>query len=396
MPENLHLAKLLWDHSGLWGLMTLESCRALGLPVEPVTAVEIKTGALAHCRLLVVPGGWPSLRRKALGDAGAEAIRRFVDGGGYYLGFCGGGGLALSENDGLGLIPLGRCRGKGRVQSASGPIRIRASREHPLWRGLGEEAIFHVWFPGQFSQDMPTEAQPVGVYQGAAKDLYCADVAVGSLAPDELIKKEKQYGIRLDPAVLWGRAAMIEAQYGRGKVMASYAHLDTTGDAAGGRAMQNLWQHWAGIEPVEPQVQDASPPHPVAQREAEQAWSLWEHGRKRGLWRPRHPQMPLWRRGARGLEFWTLLRLCRFAAQNSRPESASVDWPALVELLEPVWAGGDEVLDAQACRLAGIEPHQAGAAAESRWFPAARRMGAELLAAVKALENVALQLIRAA
>ena len=349
--------------------------------------------------MLVVPGGWPSLRRKALGDAGAQAIREFVDQGGKYLGFCGGGGLALSENDGLGLIPLGRCRGKGRVQSASGSIRIRAgqgNREHPLWRGLGPEAVFHVWFPGQFSQDMPLEIQSVGVYQGPADDLYCADVAVGSLGPKDLAKKEKQYGIRLDPAVLWDGAAIIEAQYGRGRVMASYAHLDTTGDPAGGRAMQNLWQHWAGIEPVEPQIQEATPPHPIAAKFADQAWSLWEHGRKRGLWRPRHPQMPLWRRGARGLEFWTLLRLCRFTAQNSRPGPTSVDWPVLGALLEPVWAGGNEVLDAQASRLAGIEPPQAGAATESRWFPAARRMGDELLAAVKALENVALQLIRAA
>lgn len=391
-------ARMLWDHSGLWGLMTLESCRSLGLPVQPITAAEIKENGLGDgCGLLVVPGGWPSLRRKALGDEGAEAIRNFVSQGGRYLGFCGGGGLALNEKDGLGLIPMGRCRGKGRVQSVSGPIVIQVGEHaagHPIWHGLGEKAVFHVWFPGQFSRDMPMAVETLGDYSDVADGLHCSDVAVGSLSKAELLQKEKDYGIRLDPAALMGRAAIIEAPYGRGKVIASYAHLDTNDDPAGGLAMQNLWRHWAEITQTAAIPQPPLKPHPAAARMASQAAELWHYGERLGLWRPRHPQVPLWRRGARGLEFWTLVRFCGFFQDHSAPDTDCIDWQELQQRLEPVWSHGEVVLQLQAQRLEGAATSPEAERTQEQWFPAPRRMGGALLSGIKALENMALRLIR--
>ena len=88
---------LLWDESFLWGLMAWRALREAGLPFDLLRSEDVRKGALCHYRMIFVPGGWASNKMSALGDQGMEEIRRFVAGGGNYLGICGGAGMA-TEN----------------------------------------------------------------------------------------------------------------------------------------------------------------------------------------------------------------------------------------------------------------------------------------------------------
>ncbi|MCB2185104.1 MAG: hypothetical protein KQJ78_01710 [Deltaproteobacteria bacterium] len=386
-------ARLLWDRAGLWGLMTLETCWAQGLRLWPISAAEVAAGGLAGARLLVVPGGWPSLKHAALGRAGRQAVRDFVAGGGSYLGFCGGAGLALGEADGLGLLPLGRERGGGRVPSLNGPVLVRpapGAAQHPLWQGLAVPARLFVWWPGQFGPCPPEGIRPLALYQGPTPELYSSDLKVKAVGGDWDLH-ENDYGLNLNPAALWGRPAVVGASYGQGRVVASYLHLDTPSDAPGGRALANLWEAWLGPEgnmPPRALLCQGTPTGPAAEL-AVAAREVFDLGRDMGLWAPRSEVMPLWQRGARGLEIWTLTRLTgAVAACARRPGAPRLD--RLRELLAPVVEQAPHVLQAQASRLRG-EPAAPGV--EAQWFPAPRRTGGPLAALLEALEEAVLSLL---
>lgn len=387
-------ARLLWDEGGLWSVMTWQVCRDLGLPLTPILAHEVASGGLGEAELLVVPGGWPSRKQKALGDEGREAIRGFIESGGRYLGICGGAGLALSVEDGLGLVELGRTSGKARLPSASGPMLVRATEQglvHPLWQGVDQPARLNVWWPAQFS---PTADAPVTVlarYQEPCEEFCSADVKVGKTSPKEISRLEEEYGMRLDPAILRGRPAVLRAGLGRGELLLSYLHFDTPGNEAGARCLINLWQHWLGKEPQKPAQR--VPSHlPAAKKMAEQAEAFWQQGLSLGLWEPRHRAMPLWRRGARGLEVWSLVVLCRALAAVAGPEHETLVRDLETELL-PVWELGPGALAAQAADLHGTQADDMGRDVQERWFPVPRRTGGELASALELLEQTLGQIL---
>ena len=389
MTPEIQKARLLWDGGGLWSVMTWQTCRDLGLPITPIMANEVADGGLQAAELLVVPGGWPALKKKALGEAGREALRGFIEAGGRYLGICGGAGLALKVDDGLGLIELGRTSGRKRLPAASGPMLVQATEkglDHPLWREVEQPARLNVWWPGQFS---PTADAPVTVlarYQGPCDGFCSADVKVDQTSPQDLCRLEEEYGMRLDPSILCGRAAVIQAKLGRGELLLSYLHFDTPGNAAGARCLTNLWHYWLGQESQEPSPR--LPSHlPVAQKLAEQAEAFWQQGLALGLWEPRHRAMPLWRRGARGLEVWSLVVLCRALAASAGPQHEALVRNLETELL-PVWELGPGVLAAQAAELQGAQADQMGRGVQERWFPVPRRTGGELASALKLLEQI--------
>ncbi|MEW5914133.1 MAG: BPL-N domain-containing protein [Thermodesulfobacteriota bacterium] len=388
--------RLLWDRGGLWSLFTYQACRDLGLALRPISAADLAAGGLAHARLLVVPGGWSPLKLQALGPAGAAAIRDFVAAGGTYLGLCGGAGLALSVEHGLGLVNLGRAAEGQRLPGLSGPVLAvpePASADHPLWQGQARPGLFHVWWPGQFAEPASPDIEVLARYQRPAPGLCIADLQVDQIEPAAWPQLEAAYGMALDPACVWGQPAVIQARLGRGRLLLSYLHLDTPGCPAGAQAMRSLWQHWLGDEAAAATAPQAGPPHPGLADLAGQAQALWNLGQDLGLWQPRHPAMPLWQRGARGLEFWTLLRLCRAAAQAAEAPEADEITEGLERVLAPVFEHGPAVLRAQAARLAGQEPEPTADQIEAAWFPRPRRTGGELAEALRTLEDGLLALL---
>ena len=321
-------AALLWDESFLWGLMAYKALKANGLPFKLIRSEDIKSGELKNYSLLFVPGGWASNKLKALGDKGIAEIKRFVNNGGNYLGFCGGAGLATT--DGIGLLPIKRIPTKDRVPSFSGRIHLNVKR-HPMWKiaecemrnadlNPKSEIVFHAWWPSQFSIG-DRGIKILASYGEAMPDAFSSDLNVGDVETGCGWKElEKIYGINLDPRRLTNEPAVVEGSYGKGKVILSLIHFDTPDDKNGAEVLRNLWKYL-----VENADAPSYPPlklrggrgsYEIGNRKSEivelmsdlksAVDDLISLGIRSFLWFRRNPMLLQWRRGVRGLEYCTL------------------------------------------------------------------------------------------
>jgi len=350
---------MLWDKSFLWGYLAVSTLRDLGFSFDLLTAEAVRKDALKNHQLLIVPGGWASLKSEALGASGRDRLRRFVRSGGEYLGLCGGAGLALQVDEGLSLLPVARKPMVERLPNFSGSIRIRRKTAHPLWWGLEEEVSFQVWWPSQFDLVMPEKIQVLGTYGNPERDFCVSDLNVlDTLAAEhDWEQLERTYGINLDPERLLNEPAVVEGKYGEGRVFLSYPHLETPGDAAGNMALFNIWYdlldtcvlrrsspadgpNRADILQVDQegleQVREMG-------REAEKLVAL---GEKYDLWSWRNPWLLQWKRGIRGAEFGTIAVLVQglvrelertggIASTYPTPSSLKID--AQFEKLVELW-----------------------------------------------------------
>lgn len=227
MPTSASDLALLWDESHLWGLLAWRGLWALGAHPHLLRATDVAAGALDRLqpRALVVPGGWAGRKAQALGDVGRTAIRRYVQGGGTYLGFCGGAGLALhgpSATPLLGLCQLRRRPAAQRLPNCSGHVYCQVhAPQYPA-----SEALLPVWWPSQFDLSDPS-TQVLATYQRPGPDFWVADLPLADIAADDLAAWERLYGINLHPRWLEGDPCILSAPLGTGKVILSYAHLET-------------------------------------------------------------------------------------------------------------------------------------------------------------------------
>lgn len=319
-------AALLWDESFLWGVMAHKALRACGLAFDMIRAKDIRDGLLHDYALLFVPGGWASNKLKALGEDGVEGIRRFVQEGGSYVGFCGGAGLATQ--DGIGLLEVKRRPTKERVPSFSGRIGLNVT-SHPLWTGLphselntpNSELVFHAWWPSQFVVEN-TNATILASYGTALPDSFSSDVNVGDAeAVNKWPELERLYQINLDPKRLRGEPAVIAGTFGKGKVVLSLVHFDTPGDANGEAVLKNIWMHLGGeiaaqdagyVISHEEELELHAMPRKASGTESIisdmecSVKDIIELGCRNFLWFWRNPMLLQWRRGVRGLEYCTL------------------------------------------------------------------------------------------
>ena len=149
---------------------------------------------------------------------------------------------------------------------------------------------------------------------------------------------EKAYGINLDPARIKGHPAIIEIEKGKGRLILSYAHLETPGDSWGNRLFFNILNYLNDSSAiVHSSAQHARRPlFPRSQQgircpssgvlKAKQAAAdLIAFGEANLLWNWRKPWLLNWKRGIRGLEYGTLyVVLCYMAdlEQKSAAESS--------------------------------------------------------------------------
>jgi putative intracellular protease/amidase len=282
------------------------------LPFDLLRSEDVRKGALSRYRMIFVPGGWASNKINALGDQGMEEIRRFVTGGGNYMGICGGAGMA-TEN-GLGLLPIKRKPPGERVPSFSGPIRLFCA-EHAIWQEI-DTPVFFVWWPSQFQVEDPN-IKVLARYEEAQADAFSADINVvdgGTIGWSEL---EQHYGILLDPSRLCGEPGVLEGRFGLGRVILSLVHFDTPGDRNGAAVLRNLWSHLASCRPsdhpmeakCEPRRSFKAVPENILESIEEIHAAITEMiatGVRNFLWYWRNPLLLQWRRGVRGLEYSTL------------------------------------------------------------------------------------------
>lgn len=305
-------AALLWDESFLWGIMARRALQKAGLPFDLISAEDIRKGLIDPYSLLFVPGGWSSNKLKTLGEKGAEAVRNFVAGGGSYLGFCGGAGLATL--DGIGLLNIRRKPTSERVPSFSGRIRLKTSR-HAMWEGV-RQPVFHAWWPPQFTL-MDDNTKVLATYQAALPDSFSSDLNTGDVeAAGTWQELEALYRINLDPKRLLNDPAVVTGSHGKGEVVLSLVHFDSPDDEDGRRVLTNLWSSLAcdAKTPAvlqQPQGKTAAFKKSAPYDELLHACcstvnGLIDHGIRNFLWYWRTPLLLQWRRGVRGLEYCTL------------------------------------------------------------------------------------------
>ena len=357
--EKLKPAAFLWDESFLWGLMAYKALKANGLPFELIRAEDIKKGCLKNYAMLFVPGGWASNKLKPLGDKGINEIKKFVRNGGNYLGFCGGAGLATL--DGMGLLDIKRMPTKQRVPSFNGRIHLNVN-EHPVWKRfkiqdsrftsknsklqtLNSKLVFHAWWPSQFLIE-DGSLKILATYGDALPDSFSSDLNVGDVETNNnWTELEEIYGINLNPNRLKDEPAVIEGTFGKGRVILSLIHFDTTDDENGAKVLKNLWDYLAGKQSAVNSQRSAKNSKLLihsnmnlrglslftdkAQRSRrigtvpdapfdELEWAVEDLiglGIRNFLWFWRNPMLLQWRRGVRGLEYCTLYVMVKEIAE---------------------------------------------------------------------------------
>lgn len=338
MPSGSGIA-LFWDESFLWGLMAYKALRAAGLPFELVNSDDIRKGRLRVRKMLFVPGGWASNKLKALGNEGVDEIRKFVAGGGNYLGICGGAGLATA--DGIGLLDIKRLPTKQRVPSFSGRIRLNINK-HPIWGGLSENDllsdessnnpsfIFHAWWPSQFLIGS-NEIRMLATFGDALPDSFSSDLNVGDVnAEGDWSRLEKLYHINLNPERLLDEPAVVEGTFGKGRIILSLVHFDTLNDTNGAAVLRDIRRYFGSrdlnSQPLTLQnsniredraMNRTDIPDPVSDMDAA-VTDLISLGVRNFLWFWRNPMLLQWRRGVRGLEYCTLYVMIKEIAEILR------------------------------------------------------------------------------
>ena len=343
---------LLWDASGMWGLLAARALRTLELPFRLVKAASIvDTLRTDKPSLCLVPGGTASLKYAALGEAGREALRAWVRAGGHYLGFCGGAGLALSDpGAGLGLCPWQRAGFTDRLQHfVSGHVRLRRDEAGPgdelvvdpgtkSQLAKGGELLAPVWWPGRFAEPAQREhgVRVLARYVGPGPDLHVADFALASLPEDVRAEWTATYGISLTPEAFGGAPCVIHRPCGQGSYTLSYSHLETPASPAANAWFARLVEALSGLHPAGgipdwPGPQEMSQnsglsaalrgeAEPVLRGCLDELGAIFALGEEHGLLFPRNAWLTGWRLGVPGASLNNLALVLRGLAEAAELE----------------------------------------------------------------------------
>jgi hypothetical protein len=342
----------LWDESQWWGLLLDHAIRSLSLPVEWVRSRDIAGRLLGSPSpgALLVPGGWSKLKSQSLGTKGCQAIQEYVRTGGTYIGFCGGAALALSTggaHPGLGLCPWGRKSFSNRLPNFSGHIRSRLIGDGAFLRpDQPADVLLPVWWPSQFSPAPGPPVKTLASYMSPGQDFWVSDLKVSSLPEEQIPLWERCYRIKLRPETISGEPCIISGEYGRGKYLLSYAHLETPASNGANALLLDIVQRVSGAEPISP---GPVPPWPLLDPAAQ--WEndilrqshallldLFEVGASNFLLFWRSSWLMGWRRGIPGPALNTLLAYIVEALRRKPDHIATAYWrehgPRFLDLLK--------------------------------------------------------------
>jgi len=332
-PPLLHV---LWDDSHIWGIMATRALRAMRIPFRLARGKEVAAGLFKQERpsLLLTPGGNARHKAESLGPSGIREIREYVAGGGRYLGFCGGAGLALTAGEssaGLGLCPWKRGGFDDRLQHfMSGHLRValpgrNTSGANLIPPGFADSPGLPVWWPGRFDPEAGEDITILAAYEQPGADFWLADLAIADLPPDTFAAWNAIYGVSMTPTFLAGQPCVVYGRSGAGEYVLSYSHLETPDSPEANRWLAHLLRQLAGLEPACEHI----PPWSVHAGK-ERADVLWEDpllaemekdfesirltGLKHGLLFERTAWLMGWRSGIPGASLnnlWAALQVIR-------------------------------------------------------------------------------------
>ena len=171
-----------------------------------VDGADIRAGALDGRELLVMPGGDGKPQYEALGDEGAERIRRFVASGGRYFGTCCGFSIALNEirrdRKRLRMLPFKNVRGRARGGFTA---NVTFSERGAEWLRIK---------PG----DHPVRYHHGPVVERTEDVAGCTNVEVLATMNCELAQTGPVEGR------MFGTPAVVRARYGEGEMLVFNCH----------------------------------------------------------------------------------------------------------------------------------------------------------------------------
>lgn len=332
--------RILWDYSQLWGVMALRAARSLGIPYRLVNGQKIAQTGLSGKAPLLAPGGKARQKALALGASGRKEIRAWIAGGGVYIGFCGGAGLALTHPEGEPGLDLCQWRRKSYQERIyhliSGHLRARVN---------SREMNLPVWWPGRFEPNPGENPEILAVYESPAQDLWIADLPLMN-APEAIRESWRKNG-SLDPSLGFpqDQPLAIRGDFGKGQYILSYAHLETpdSPDAnswlcellarCGVKADRNCVEPW-NAEPA------ATIPNGEMRRSLHEAHTRLQNllnlGKSLGFFFERTTWLMGWRQGAPGIVCNHLrAELSLLAELEPTPESLRI-WTRVRDDLLPL------------------------------------------------------------
>jgi hypothetical protein len=167
------------------------------LAYQDLTSDEIATGGLDGLDVLVVPGGGAKPASRRLGASGRKALVDWVNAGGRYVGYRGGGTRLAAE---LGLSTVLLSRAKADIPGSL--VRARLDQDSPLAEGVG--AFVWVLFDDDFVMRVADASVAARYPTGGSGDFYVSGFADG---------EEHLYGTAAvsDEAVGNGRVVLFNA-----------------------------------------------------------------------------------------------------------------------------------------------------------------------------------------
>ncbi|MEM8945149.1 MAG: BPL-N domain-containing protein [Planctomycetota bacterium] len=178
--------------------------------VSRITVAQVRASKLAGIDVLVHPGGSGSKQGKALGEAGRNAVRDFVEHGGGYLGVCAGAYLATNEYPwSLHLIDA-KVVDRRHWARGKGPVTLQLSpRAREFFRHSDQEMTIHY---GQGPLLARREWDDVKVPDYESLAIYASEIA----------EKDAPRGIMV------GTSAAVRCKFGRGRVLCFSPHPELT------------------------------------------------------------------------------------------------------------------------------------------------------------------------
>lgn len=172
-----------------------------------VNGEDLRNGKLDGIDLLVVPGGSSEVEVKRMGEAGADAVRKFVAAGGRYFGICAGFHCVLDRPNRLRLLPFAYRKGAG-GHIAGLSMELSAKGAKLLGVRPGRYMVHYSRGPisKQIEPTMPAWGEVLGVFKSTVS-------LAGGRGGDFL-----------------NAPAVIRGEYGKGKVIATSFHPENHAD----------------------------------------------------------------------------------------------------------------------------------------------------------------------
>jgi glutamine amidotransferase-like uncharacterized protein len=175
--------------------------------VTLVNGKEIASGALKNFDVVMFTGGSGSKQAASLGEQGREEVRRFVRGGGGYIGICAGAYLACSGFEwGIGVLNAKTVSSKW--MRGVGDVEIEMTKKSAGLTGLPDGKREVHYANGPIIQ--PDDKKNIPAYEPIA------------FFRTELAKNGSPEGVMVNSP------ALVRGKYGKGRVLFSSPHPEQT------------------------------------------------------------------------------------------------------------------------------------------------------------------------